>query len=242
MAIKNSDGLVKKRKKEYWSAEHELAVVQYLELDPTSREAEKLFSSVIYPALRQLVENIAFTYHLTTTETSVNEQIEDCMGHIVLKFRKFDPTKGSKSFSYYGTVAKNYFILIQNKLYKRRVKTTELDNTDGLEILLDLAIDHEYDRELDSPEFFISHLADVLEHALEDDMDIHTNTWKLGEAIVYILHNYSHIKMGTKNTFYHIVREMTGLTTKEISKALKDLKPLYKKTRTDFNANKAGTL
>jgi len=242
MTVKNSAGLTKKRKKEYWTKDHEQAVADYLEMEPGSREAEKLFAGSIYPALRQLVENIAFTYHLTTTETPVTEQIDDCIGHIILKFHKYDPTKGSKAFSYYGTVAKNYFILAQNKAYKKKIKTTEIDNTEGLEIILDLAIDHEFDRELDSPEFFISHLADILEEQLETDISLHTNTWKLGEAVVYILRNYAHIQMGTKNTFYHIVREMTGLTTKEISKALKDLKPLYRSVREEFISNRAGNL
>lgn len=242
MAIKNPAGLTKKRKKDYWSIEHEKAIQDYLVLDPESREAEKLFAGTIYPALRQLVENIAFTYHLTTNETAVSEQVEDCIGHVILKLRKFDPTKGSKAFSYYGTVAKNYFILVQNKSYKQRVQTTEIDNTEGLEIILDLAIDHDHDRTLDSPEFFVLFLADHLEHLLETDITLHTNTWKLGEAIVYILRNYAHIKMNSKNTFYHIVREMTGMTTKEISKALKDLKPLYTTVRTDFVSHKAGNL
>jgi hypothetical protein len=188
--------------------------------------------------LRQLVENIAFTYHLTTPETPVKEQIDDCIGHVILKFKKFDPEQGSKSFSYYGTVAKNYFILAQNRAYNKRITTTEIDNTEGLEIILNLAIGCEFEMELDSPEFFIVYLADYLENMLETDMSLHTNTWKLGEAIIYILRNYAHIQMGTKNTFFHIVREMTGLTTKEISKALKNLKPLYAQVREDFIVNR----
>ena len=236
--ITNAIGLKKKRKKEYWSIEQEDAVREFLTYEPGSLVADKLFSTMIYPSLRQLVENIAFTYHLTTPETPVREQIDDCIGHVIVKFRKFNPEHGSKSFSYYGTVAKNYFILAQNKAYKKRIKTTEIDNTEGLEILLDLAVDHEFERGLDSPEFFIMHLADHVEGVLESDISLHTNTWKLGEAIVYILRNYAHIQMGTKNTFYHIVREMTGLTTKEISKALKDVKPLYAGVRDEFLANR----
>jgi len=242
MTVKNSAGLTKKRKREYWSVEQEEAVKAYLLLEPDSREADKLFAGKIYPSLRQLVENIAFTYHLTTSETPVREQIDDCIGHVIVKFRKYDPDKGSKAFSYYGTVAKNYFILAQNKAYKKKIQTTEIDSTEGLEMILDLAIDHEFERELDSPEFFISHLADHLEGILETDISLHTNTWKLGEAIVYILRNYAHIQMSTKNTFYHIVREMTGLTTKEISKALKELKTVYAEVRADFIANRTTTL
>ena len=210
----------------------------YLTLEPDDLKADRLFATKIYPSLRQLVENIAFTYHLTTPETPVREQIDDCIGHIIVKFRKYDPTKGSKAFSYYGTIAKNYFILAQNKAYSKRIKTTEIDNTEGLEIILDLAVGHEYETELDSPEFFIEHVASYIESVLESDMTLHTNTWKLGEAIIYILRNYAHIQMSTKNTFYHIVREMTGMTTKEISKALKDLKPMYAGVREEFIANR----
>lgn len=236
--VTNAKGLKKKPKKMYWTIEQEDAVKLYLTMDPDDPAADRLFLGKIYPSLRQLVENIAFTYHLTTPETPVKEQIDDCIGHVCWKFRKFDPEQGSKAFSYYGTVAKNYFILAQNKAYSKRIKTTEIDSTEGLELLLDLAIGHEFEMELDSPEFFIAHLADHIEEVLETDLGLHTNTWKLGEAIIYILRNYAHIQMSTKNTFYHIVREMTGLTTKEISKALKELKPIYAQVREDFIANR----
>lgn len=236
--VKNAAGLKKKRKKEYWTKDHEDAVKRYLTDDLSWEERDRLFSKEIYPALRQLVENIAFTFHLTTPETPVSEQIDDCLGHILLKFDKYDPEKGSKAFSYYGTVAKNYFILLQNKAYKKKVQTTEIDNTEGLEIILDLAIDHEYESELDSPQFFIAYLADHIESLLEEDISLHTNTWKLGEAVIYIMRNYSHMKLGNKNTFYHIVRDMTGLSTKEISKSLKDLKPVYAAAREEFLASR----
>ena len=230
--------LTKKRKREYWSTEQEEAVRQFLELPRGSRGADKLFSSKIYPSLRQLVENIAFTYHLTIPETVVREQIDDCIGHVICKFDKFNPDKGSKAFSYYGTVVKNYFILMQNKAYAKRIQTTEIDSTEGLELILDLAIFHEYESELDSLQFFVAHLADLFEQRLAEDMLLSNNAWKLGEAIVYILRNYLHIQMSTKNTFYHIVREMTGMSTKDISRAMKDLKPLYTSVRADFVANR----
>lgn len=224
----------KKKKKDYWTIEHEDAIKKYLSLEPNDPQAEALFKKTIYPALRELVENIAFTYHLTRQETSIKEQIDDCIGHIVYKFRKYDPEKGSKAFSYYGTVAKNYFILSVNRSHNIKLKTTEIDNIEGSELNLNLSVDHEYEEAMDSQQFFIMHLADRFTYALENDLNIKTNTWKLGEAIIYILNNYAHINIGTKNTFYHIVREMTGLSTKEISNSLRELKSIYKETRDEF--------
>lgn len=226
--------LKKKRKKEYWTVEQEEAVRQYLELEPDDPVADRLFRKKIYPSLRQLVENIAFTYHLTTPDVDVREQVDDCIGHVVYKFRKYDPNKGSKAFSYYGTVAKNYFILNANKSYSKRISSTELDAVEGMETELNLAIDHDVERELDSPEYFIAYLSECFEYALENDLNISTNTWKLGEAVIYILKNYTHISVNTKNTFYHVVREMTGMSTKEITNALKDLKQVYRDTRDEF--------
>lgn len=95
----------KRKKKDYWTKDQELAIEQYLSMDPDSPEAERLFEGVIYDPLKKLVENIMFTYHLSIAEIPVIEQVHDTIGHVVFKMRKFDPSKGHKSFSYYGTVA-----------------------------------------------------------------------------------------------------------------------------------------
>ena len=220
----------KRKKKEYWGKEEEEAVAIYLKLDPASPESERIFEEKLYEPLKKLVENIMFTYHLSIPEYPIDEQIYDCMSFVVSKMRKYDLDRGPKSFSYYGTIAKNYMILKKNKHYNKKIKKVGIDSVVGLEFIQDLFEDHEADREFKSYEFLFQVVSDEIENLIKKDIKLDANVYKLGEAIVYLLRNYQFINIHNKRQFYFIAREFTGLQAKEITKALQKLKEVYKET------------
>jgi hypothetical protein len=39
----------------------------------------------------------------------------------------FDPSKGAKAYSYFGTIAKRYLILSNQKNYKKRIDTAPVE-------------------------------------------------------------------------------------------------------------------
>ena len=49
---------------------------------------------------------------------------------MVMNMHKYDHTKGSKAFSYFSIVAKNYLILHNNNNYKKYKLTDEMDALD----------------------------------------------------------------------------------------------------------------
>ncbi len=220
----------KRKKREYWTIEQEDAVALYLSLRPDSAEADRLFEKKIYGPLKKLVENIMFTYKLNIPEVDVEEQVYDTMSFVVSKFTKFDPTKGHKSFSYYGTVAKNYMIAQRNKSYNTKIKRVDIDSIIGFEFDQNLFVEHEFDQEYKSHTFLFKVVADELEQMISSDMGLDNNVYKLAEAIIYLLRNYQYINVHNKRQFYFIAREFTGLSAKEITKALGKIKDVFAKT------------
>ena len=222
--------LKKHKKKGYWVKEQEEAVILYLSLPPGSPKADKVFAEQIYGPLKTLVENIMFTYKLNIPEVDVEEQVFDTMGFVVSKFNKFDHTRGHKSFSYYGTIAKNYMIAQRNKAYKTKIKRVDIENILGFEFDQDLYVDHEFESEFKSHTFLFKVLADELEQMVSTEINLDNNVIKLSEAIIYLLRNYQYVNVHNKRQFYFIAREFTGLSAKEITKALGKIKDVFSKT------------
>lgn len=220
----------KKKKKDYWTKEQEEAVAKYLSLEPDSPEAEWIFEDKIYHPLKMLVENIMFTYKLTMNDVSVEEQVTDAMSFVVSKMHKFKPELGHKSFSYYGTVAKNYMIAQKNKGYKRSLAHIDIDSLLNFENEERLHESHEYETDHMNNVMFFAVLADRLENMIRSDMNLDNNVYKVSEVIVYLLRNYQFINVLNKRQFYLLAREFTGMNAKEITKALKQVKEIFKET------------
>lgn len=220
----------KRKKKEYWAKEQEEAVALYLSLSPGSAKADKVFNDHIYGPLKMLVENIMFTYKLNIPEMDVKEQVYDTISFVVSKFNKFDPTKGCKSFSYYGTIAKNYMIAQRNKNYSTKIKRVDIENIIGFEFDQNLFVEHEYESEFKSHTFLFKIVADELEKMVSENLTLDNNVYKLTEVIVYLLRNYQYINVHNKRQFYFLAREFTGLSAKEITKSLVKIKDVFSKT------------
>ena len=74
--------------------------------------------SLIRPAFSQMVDKIVFTYRFTNLP-DIEDLREECKGWLVTILAKFDPSKGSKAFSYFSVVTKNWFIHKVKKNKKR---------------------------------------------------------------------------------------------------------------------------
>jgi hypothetical protein len=65
------------------------------------------------------------------------------------------------------------------------------------------------------------------------------NDRRVGEAIVWVFRNHELLKLYNKNTIYYLLKERTGLETKEITYSLSRFKGFYKIFKTNFlNKNK----
>ncbi len=222
--------LRKRKKKEYWGPIEEKAVIEYLKYPAGHPQADRIFTETLYEPLKKLVENIMFTYNLAIPEIPPEEQIYDCMSVVTQKMRKFNPERGCKSFSYFGTIAKNDLIAKSNKHYKQKIQSIDIENIVGFEMEQELCIDHEFEKDLGSNEFLLKLVASDIKEILNSNISLEPNIYKIGEAVVYLLNNYQYMNIQNKRQFYFIMKEFTGLKTKEITAAMNKINQIFKNT------------
>lgn len=220
----------------YWGATEEEAVALYLSLieeDPI--RADKIFGDVIYPKLRVLVENIIRKFDFILETESLEDQINDCVSHIASKFDKFKPEKGKKSYSYYGTVAKNFLLLRKIRYDNKKYAFEELgdSNIDEVDKIKNTVISSEETMH-DNLFLFLSMSSQLRDHFYSNPTLYHENVYKVLECVLYIFDNSKFFNISTKNSFYFICKEMTGLKTKDITKSMVVIKGVYLKIKSNI--------
>ena len=104
--------------KAYFTKVHEDAIVQYA-LSNSREEKTKLYVDLINPAFNEMVDKIVYTYKFTNLP-NIDDLKAECKVWLTTILDKFDPAKGSKAFSYFSVITKNWFI--------HKVKRTALQN------------------------------------------------------------------------------------------------------------------
>ena len=121
--------LVVKKKKgvQYFTQETEDSIVLYNNTDDLSLK-NRIYEGKIHKAFKKLAENIIHTFKFYYTEV---DNIEDLQHEVEVflftKMHLYDQTKGTKAYSYFGTIAKRYLILSNQKNYKKRIDTLSID-------------------------------------------------------------------------------------------------------------------
>ena len=123
-----SQGKKTRRKKSYYFTKvHEQAIIDYVATDDI-KERTRLYVEFIQPALSEMVDKIIYTYKFTNLP-NIDVLRDDCKIWLTTILGKYDPGKGSKAFSYFSVITKNWFIhkVKQNsKKLKRRSKCLKI--------------------------------------------------------------------------------------------------------------------
>ena len=218
----------------YWSDAQEKAIVEYLkEVDDDIKNT--IFRTEIHLPLKKLVENIIFTFKLFRTDIEVKEIQTDCMSFLVTKLEKYDYTTGAKAYAYLGTIAKHYLMSEKRVAYNKTKSNLDIDeNTDEASEIPG----NNYELSLETePKNINAQAFDGIIKKLKDEMSkprMLPNDKKVAEAIVYIFENHDLLKVYNKNLVYYLIKERTGLLTKDITYSLSRFKSMYKIFKQDF--------
>lgn len=206
-------------------------------IDKTSEHSvirlrDETFRRSIYKPLIKLVENIIFTYKLFIDGVDIKTLHNDCMSHVIEKFCNFEPEQNTKSFSFYGTIAKHY---LQNKKKDHdksvRVALNYDNHIDEADEVTKFEIDEESD--LDSSMALFNFVIEFFSGEIER-VDISKNDAKVADAIVEIFKNRHHIESPIKSIVYKLIKEHTNLDTKDITYSLHRFKILYRVKKKEF--------
>lgn len=220
------------QEKLYFTQEHEDAIIQYASTkDPKIRQ--ELYRNLIGPAFNEMVNKIVFTYKFNTLP-NIEDLKEECKIWITTILEKFDPSKGSKAFSYFSVITKNWFIHKVKKVSRQNKKELFLDDAENQKELDydNLVVHNMTDVNRENQEFW-SYLWKEIEQW--KTIELKANEKKVLDAITILLQNPDSIEIFNKKAIYLYVREITGLNTKQVVNNLNKIRNKYKDFKKSWN-------
>ena len=142
-----------KNSKKYFTQVHEDAINEYNRPETTMRRKEELYVTLLKPAFDQMVDKIVFTYKFTNLP-NIDVLRAECKVWIVTVLDKFNPDKGSKAFSYFSVITKNWFIQKVKKNQKKNRREIEIGELPKELELKHISVENEYDDSREKQEFW----------------------------------------------------------------------------------------
>jgi hypothetical protein len=224
----------KKKDRNYYGIDQEEAVVSFLSAE-NNVEREKIYREHLQEPINKMIESIIRTYKLYRQSYEFNDLHSDTLSFLMTKFDKFNPEKGNKSFSYFGTVCKNYLYNEMMKEYKKNTSFINIDDTEQDFLRRDDLL-----YRIDNDDLNLSDFINKLCNSIKDEItknNLNENEFKVGNALIKILEEWKELfnqdapnKNSTKfnkNLILLYIRNITGLNTKEIRNSMKRFKSLY---------------
>lgn len=236
-----------RKRKGYWYQNEEQAVIDYLKSDD-AEEKDKIYLEKLKYPLSKMIESILRRYKLYNKEFNEDDLQKDVLSFIVTKFDKFDSTKGFKSYSYFGTICKNYLRGQLIKSDKNKVRNVSYEDiSTALENDPELTYELVHELPLESTKF-IKKIIKEIKQEIDINKNLKINEVKVGYSVIDILENWETIfnidnyergsNIYAKNKVLYVLREMTLLNSKEIRNALKIYRSIYELLKKEIYIDK----
>ena len=219
-----------KKGRHYFTQVHEDAIVKYARTEDI-KERTELYVNYIQPAFDEMVDKIVYTYKFTTLP-NIDDLRSECKVWLTMILGKYDPNKGSKAFSYFSVITKNWFIHKVKKNSAKLRKEIHLEDIGRHENHEPLITHHGYYEKRQEKEFWESLWGEI---DTWDGANLKENEKKVLEAVKILLSNTDDIEIFNKKAIYLYLREITGLNTKQVVSNLNKLRVKYKSFKEKWN-------
>lgn len=214
----------KKNSNIYFSAKHEEAIVKYGQTRDR-QVREELYRGTIEPVFDQMISKMVFTYKFNTLP-NIDDLKMECKGWLTTVLDKFDPEKGSKAFSYFSVIIKNWFIHKVKRNSDKMKRESYFEDLKKESQEPELLVYNDYDEVTEKEQYWDNLYGELLDW--QDDQDMKPNEKKVLQAVMILLQNPDKIEIFNKKAIYLYIREITGLNTKQVASNLTVLKQRYK--------------
>jgi DNA-directed RNA polymerase specialized sigma24 family protein len=213
-----------KKNTQYFTQDTEDAIVLYNSLlDQTERDI--LYRTRIHYAFFKLTENIIHTFKFYYTEVDNIEDLQhEVITFLLTKLHLFNPDKGAKAYSYFGTIAKRYLINSNNKNYKKRVEkapVSEIESNENFSYRIDEG------SESDKLIYFIDQYVEYCTDNINELFPKKTDA-QIADAILELFRKRENIDVFNKKALYIYIREIIDAKTPKITKIADKLYDIFK--------------
>jgi len=219
----------------YFNAGTQQAIVDYkAELLPAKRN--ELYVDLILPAFSKLVENLINVYGFQIQYETKTDLQNECVEFLYGVIGKFDASKGTKAFSYFNVVAKNWLIIRSKQSVRNIHVFTSLDDLESLS-QHDLETIENHSIALSPEDVMVN---TVNSNWLKEVLGIITslattdNEIECLKGINLLFENIHELDFLNKRAIMLYLREITSLNPKNLSVVLSTMKRHYKVAKEEY--------
>ncbi len=223
----------KSTKRMYFTQDHEDAIIRYTQTTDNKIRSQ-IYIQWIQPAFNEMVDKIVYTYRFTNLP-NIDDLRDECKVWLTTVLNKYDPNKGSKAFSYFSVITKNWFIHKVKQTTRRNQREVDYEIA-AKEIDEKYVISNNQYYDKREKEEFWQHLWTEIESW--DASIMNENERKVYEAVKILLNSVDEIEIFNKKAVYLYLREITGLNTKQVVSQLNKMRKKYRYFKTDWKNGK----
>lgn len=220
----------KQNNNNYFTKDHEQAMIDYVNTNDKVVRTQ-LYIDYIEPAFNEMVDKIVFTYKFTTLP-NIDNLRQECKIWLITILDKYDPNSGSKAFSYFSVITKNWFIHKVKKTSEQTKREVDFENIMNACDHESLIVYNSYLEQREKNEFWVAFWKEINSW---DTLELKPNERKVVDAIKIILEKPDAIEIFNKKAVYFYIREITGLNTKQVVNNLNRIRSRYKTFKSNWN-------
>lgn len=213
----------------YFNEKTQEAIVAY-QKSSSKEEKDKLYVEQVLPAFQKLVENLINIHKFTDIYDSFDDLKSDCVNFLFETLPKFDSTRGTNAFSYFNVVAKNWLIIRTKQKSVRIKRYVSMDDQEALsQGDLEAIESHQHlpsqdvSIEMDQQKEKVMKILYDIQRSAKSD-----NEKACIESIIHVFENVEQLDFFNKNAIMLYIRELSGLTSKQLTSTLQIMKRNYK--------------
>lgn len=218
----------------YFNSDTQDAIVAF-QKEKEKKTRDTIYVEKVLPAFEKLVENLINIHKFTGMYDSYEDLKNDCVNFLFETIHKFDASRGTNAFSYFNVVAKNWLIIRTKQKAQKLKRNVSIDDPNGLSTYESLIVE-EYGS-LPSQDTILDSTSSV-ENTLNLLHEIRSKTKTENElicinSIITIFESIEEIDLLNKGAILLYMRELSGLTPKQLTTTMQSIKRHYKKIKID---------
>jgi hypothetical protein len=222
----------------YFTNETQEAIVEF-QKSSDRKVREKLYVEKILPAFEKLVENLINIHKFSGLHDTYEDLKNDCVNFLFETIHKFNPDMGTNAFSYFNVVAKNWLIIKTKQKAQRGKRDVSIDDPKGLSNSEVQTIEEK--RMIPSQDFFLENaenVAAILKVMYEIRSRVKVENELLCiNSVITIFENINDIDILNKSAILLYIRELSGLSPKQLTTSMQAIKKHYNKLKVEQISN-----
>ena len=191
---------------------------------------KEIYQKDVQPAFEKLAENLILVYGFSSPYESFTELQNDCISFMFETIHKWDPTRGTKAFSYFNVVAKNWLIIQSKKKIKSNRRHISIDDVISLNHSDLMTIETHKTVPSQDSKMIKKEAIESLFLMMEKIRGRLNNENEIAcmESIITLFKNIDDLDLLNKRAIFVYMRDISNLNPKQLSVAMSVIRKHYK--------------